>query len=284
MRTISQANELREAVTQYKQQGKSIAFVPTMGNLHAGHISLIQQAKTQADVVIASIFVNPLQFSPNEDFDQYPRTVNADLQQLKEQHCDLVFLPEEVTLLPKDSSQQTRVSVPGVSEHLEGLIRGGHLTGVATIVCKLFNLVQPDVACFGKKDYQQWRMIQKMVHDLDMNIRIIGCETVREPDGLALSSRNQYLNTKQRVIAPLLQRTLQQCSHAILKQQHPISAILQQGIQQLEQKGFKVNYLEVRSQKQLSNDIDNTARVLLCAAQLGETRLLDNIEIDQLVD
>lgn len=280
MLEVSNTNDLRQAVTGFKRQGKRIAFVPTMGNLHAGHLSLIEQAKAQADVVIASIFVNPLQFAPHEDFDQYPRTLTQDLQLLKEQQCDLAFLPDENSLLTADASQQTRIIVPGVSDYLEGAERKGHLSGVATIVCKLFHLVQPDIACFGKKDYQQWRMIQKMVKDLDMDIQIIGCETVREPDGLALSSRNQYLSSKQRIIAPLLQHTLQQCSQAILKQKQTVQSIVQEGIEQLEKKGFKVNYLELRSQKDLSNDL-NSPRVLLCAAQLGDTRLLDNIEIEQ---
>ncbi|MBL7003319.1 MAG: pantoate--beta-alanine ligase [Gammaproteobacteria bacterium] len=278
MITHDDITSLRGAIAKYKQQNKSIAFVPTMGNLHAGHCSLLKQASAKADIVIASIFVNPLQFSPNEDFNEYPRTLQNDLTELKKHGCDLVYLPQTEHLIADNPNQQSQVVVPNMIDSLEGTERNGHLVGVATIVTKLFNIVQPDFACFGKKDYQQWLMIKQMVDDLNMNIKIIGCETVREEDGLALSSRNQYLNAEQRKVAPLIRKTLIACATKIAGQSNEVEHCIKGSIQQLEQQGFEVDYLERREQGTFNKNIVSKKQVLLCTARLGRTRLLDNIE------
>ncbi len=234
MQEFQHAKKLTIAIKALKQQSKSIAFVPTMGNLHAGHLSLLKKARELCDIVVVSIFVNPLQFGINEDFGQYPRTLEDDLKQLKLQQCDIVFLPNQHSLLPVENS--TQIIVSDIGESLEETIRVGHLSGVATIVTKLFNIIQPDIACFGKKDYQQWLMIKKMVSDLNIDTDIVGCETVREEDGLALSSRNQYLNPEHRAIAPALRQTLIKCAKDI-KAGHQNMAI-SDAIQTLEKLSF----------------------------------------------
>lgn len=209
MNTVKTLQQLRAAISRARSEGKRIAFVPTMGNLHAGHIALIQQATERADFVVASIFVNPLQFGANEDLDSYPRTLVADQSKLLDAGCDLLFTPDAQEMYPQGMAQQTIVSVPGVSTGLCGGSRPGHFDGVATIVCKLFNMVQPDIALFGEKDFQQLAVIRKMVADLNMPVQIFGVAIVRDHDGLALSSRNGYLSAQQRAAAPALQDCLQ---------------------------------------------------------------------------
>ena len=206
MQTIEKISNLRGEINLWRQQGLKIAFVPTMGNLHQGHIALIEKAKLVADKVVASIFVNPMQFGVNEDIGNYPRTMAEDQQKLIAGGCDILFHPYPAIIYPKGLDKQSYVEVPNVSEGYCGESRPGHFRGVATVVCKLFNIVQPDVACFGLKDYQQVQVIQTMVEDLSMPIEILPVETVREPSGLALSSRNNYLNEAEKKIAPALSR------------------------------------------------------------------------------
>lgn len=279
MQQIHSVADLRQAINNYRSNNLSVALVPTMGNLHDGHLSLINTAKQHADIVIVSIFVNPLQFGPNEDFNQYPRTLKTDLVALLKYPCDLVYCPEKSALIPDNQETQTSVFVPQVGETMEAEFRGNHLKGVATIVTKLFNLVQPDYAVFGKKDYQQWLMIKKMCADLNMPIKIIGAETVREKDGLAMSSRNQYLDKPQRKIAAELQKTLKSCASKI-NVSNDIPHSIKDAKDHLESVGFVVDYLEIRQQETLSKNLDHNNCVLLSTSRLGKTRLLDNIEFE----
>jgi len=271
--------ELRGRIGEWKRTGKRIAFVPTMGNLHAGHLSLIGQAREAADRVVASIFVNPMQFGPDEDLERYPRTLEQDREALQQAGCDLLYLPAEQDLYPQGLAAITRVHVPGLTDELEGASRPGHFDGVATVVLKLFERVQPDIAVFGKKDYQQWRMIEKMTTDLDLPIDIRAGETVREADGLAMSSRNQYLSPEQRRIAPLLQQELRLIANSLRAQATDPEPLLQQARARLQQAGFAVDYLEIRERKHLTRPRPGDERVVLAAAWLGSTRLIDNIEI-----
>jgi len=275
MLEIKTIDDLRKNIKQLKQNNKSIGFVPTMGNLHNGHLSLIDKARELSDVVISSIFVNPLQFGENEDLDKYPRTLNDDLKFLKEHHCDYVFIPDSATIIGNRNT--TLVSVPNLGEGLEGDVRAGHLDGVATIVTKLFNLVQPNIACFGKKDYQQWLMIKKMVIDLNLDIQVIGCHTMREKDGLAMSSRNQYLDSKQREIAPQFHKILMECAQNIHSKKPSIA--IEEAKSNLISHGFTIDYFELRKQQTLevTNEIHNA--VLISTVRLGTTRLLDNLEL-----
>ncbi len=270
---------LRQSVSAWKTQGERIAFVPTMGNLHAGHLSLIAQARQSADRVVASIFVNPLQFGPDEDLDRYPRTLEADRAALQQAGCDLLYLPSAEDLYPQGLDAITRVVVPGLTEELEGASRPGHFDGVATVVLKLFQRVQPDCAVFGKKDYQQWRVIEKMTADLDLPIEILAGETVREADGLAMSSRNQYLDDAQRRAAPLLYQHLTRIADTLRHGETDCKPLIDEAIALLQQAGFSVDYLEIRARKTLSKPNPGDERVILAAARLGDTRLIDNIEI-----
>jgi pantoate--beta-alanine ligase len=271
--------ELRGRIGEWKRDGARIAFVPTMGNLHAGHLSLIEQARRANGRVVASIFVNPMQFGPDEDLDRYPRTLEQDRQALQQAGCDLLYLPTEQDLYPQGLETITRVHVPGLTDELEGASRPGHFDGVATVVLKLFERVQPDIAIFGKKDYQQWRMIEKMTRDLDLPLVIHAGETIRETDGLAMSSRNQYLTPEQRRIAPLLQQQLRYIADTLRTQPADPQTLLQQARARLEQAGFAVDYLEIRERNHLSRPQAGDERVVLAAARLGSTRLIDNIEI-----
>lgn len=272
-------HELKAQILQWKQQGESIAFVPTMGNLHQGHLSLLQLARKRANKLISSIFVNPMQFGPNEDLAGYPRTVEQDCKALMEHECDLVYLPTDQDLYPTGLQHMTLAQVPDITDHFEAEFRPGHLTGVSTIVLKLFNLVQPDIAVFGKKDYQQWRMIQKMVNDLNLSIEIIAGETVREADGLAMSSRNLYLNKQQRPIAPQLQIQLLQLANKIRAGEAKYQSQSEKAIQVLTASGFEVDYFQVCQQHNLQPAKKNESLVIIAAAKLGNTRLIDNIEI-----
>ncbi|WP_236237743.1 pantoate--beta-alanine ligase [Pseudomonas faucium] len=278
MNTVKTVRELRAAVARARGEGKRIAFVPTMGNLHSGHAALVLKAAQRADFVVASIFVNPLQFGANEDLDKYPRTLAADQQRLLEAGCHLLFAPTVDEMYPDGMGVQTRVSVPHLSEGLCGASRPGHFEGVATVVSKLFNMVQPDLAVFGEKDFQQLAVIRAMVRDLNMPIQIIGEPTVRAEDGLALSSRNGYLTPEQRAAAPALYRTLQHIGAAIGRGQRDFAALVGEGQAQLAAAGMRPDYLEVRHALSLRPaQLDDRDLVVIAAAYLGNTRLIDNL-------
>ncbi|MGM7283942.1 pantoate--beta-alanine ligase [Pseudomonas guariconensis] len=278
MNTVKTVRELRAAVARARGEGKRIGFVPTMGNLHSGHAALVTKAAQRADFVVASIFVNPLQFGAGEDLDKYPRTLAADQERLLEAGCHLLFAPTVEEMYPDGMAAQTRVSVPQLSEGLCGASRPGHFEGVATVVSKLFNMVQPDLAVFGEKDFQQLAVIRAMVRDLNMPIQIIGEPTVRAEDGLALSSRNGYLSPEQRAAAPALYRTLKTMAEAITKGQRDYPALIAEGQVQLVAAGFRPDYLEVRHAVTLRPAmIDDRDLVILAAAYMGTTRLIDNL-------
>lgn len=280
VRTIA---DLRAAVTRARGEGKRIGFVPTMGNLHAGHIALIRKAGQRADFVVASIFINPLQFGPNEDLDNYPRTLTADQDKLFDAGCHLLFAPSVEEMYPNGQALQTIVSVPGVSEGLCGGSRPGHFDGVSTVVAKLFNMVLPDLAVFGQKDFQQLAVIRTMVRDLNMPVQIIGEPIVRAEDGLALSSRNGYLSAEERAIAPSLYQTLCQLAEAIRAGRRDYPALAGEARETLQSAGLRPDYLEIRNAIDLQPAATQTRElVILAAAFLGKTRLIDNllIEID----
>lgn len=278
MNTVKTVRELRAAVARARSEGKRIALVPTMGNLHAGHAALVTKASQRADFVVASIFVNPLQFGPTEDLDKYPRTLAADQEKLLNAGCHLLFAPTVEEMYPDGMDGQTRLHVTGVSEGLCGGSRPGHFDGVATVVCKLFNMVQPDMALFGEKDFQQLAVIRKLVRDLNLPIQIFGEPTVRAEDGLALSSRNGYLTDEQRAVAPVLQRTLKQLAERIRQGERDFPALLGEGQQQIEQAGLRIDYLEIREAAGLRPaTADDRQLVILVAAFLGTTRLIDNL-------
>ena len=278
MNTVKTVLELRAAVARARGEGKRIAFVPTMGNLHEGHVALVEKAGQRADFVVASIFVNPLQFGPNEDLAKYPRTLVADQEKLVAAGCQLLFHPDVEDMYPHGQEGQTRVSVPGVSEGLCGGSRPGHFEGVATVVTKLFNMVQPDLAVFGEKDFQQLAVIRTLVRDLNMPIQIIGEPTVRAEDGLALSSRNGYLSAEQRAAAPALYRTLQQLASAIRDGNRDFAQLIEAGQASLVSAGFRPDYLEIREASSLRPaEANDTQLVILGAAFMGTTRLIDNL-------
>ncbi len=278
--TIDQLIALRERTSQWKRAGLRVGFVPTMGNLHAGHHSLVRLAREHADRVVASVFVNPTQFGPNEDFAHYPRTPDADAAGLAAAGCDLLWLPSVETMYPYGVDATVQVSVPGVTEVLEGAHRAGHFDGVATVVARLFNQVQPDVAVFGRKDYQQLAVIRYMVRDLAFGLEIVPGETMREPDGLAMSSRNQYLTESERMRAPALQRTLQAMRDACLSGR-PRVEVEETARKRLVSQGFDVDYIVVRRLDLTEPDEgERGSRVALVAARLGRTRLIDNLEFE----
>jgi len=281
MNTVKTVLELRAAVARARGEGKRIAFVPTMGNLHEGHVALVEKAGQRADFVVASIFVNPLQFGPNEDLAKYPRTLVADQDKLVAAGCHLLFHPDVEEMYPHGQDGQTRVSVPGVSAGLCGASRPGHFEGVATVVTKLFNMVQPDLAVFGEKDYQQLAVIRTLARDLNMPVQIIGEPTVRADDGLALSSRNGYLSAEQRAAAPALQRTLQQLAKALRNGSRDFAQLQKQGRDTLDDAGLRPDYLEIREAISLRPAIaEDRQLVILGAAYLGSTRLIDNLVIE----
>ena len=281
MNTVKSVRELRAAVAQARAEGKQIAFVPTMGNLHAGHAALVEKAAQRADFVVASIFVNPLQFGPNEDLDKYPRTLIADQEKLVEAGCHLLFTPDVDEMYPHGMQGQTRVSVPVISEGLCGASRPGHFEGVATVVSKLFNMVQPDLAIFGQKDFQQLAVIRTLVRDLNMPIQIIGEPTVRADDGLALSSRNGYLSAEQRAAAPVLYRTLQEMADTIRAGERDFAKLISAAQAQHSAAGFRPDYLEVREANSLHPVTEgDTHLVILLAAFIGSTRLIDNLAFE----
>lgn len=276
---------LRQRIRSWRAEGRRIALVPTMGNLHAGHFGLIEAARLSADRVVASIFVNPTQFGPNEDFARYPRTPEQDAAGLLAAGCDLLFLPTVDTLYPLGIERSVRIEVPGLADVLCGAHRPGHFSGVATVVARLFNLVMPDVALFGRKDLQQLLLIRHLVADLAFPIEIIGVPTRREPDGLALSSRNQYLDAAQRRLAPSLQQSLRQLLGAVCAGQ-PVADAENEARIWLGKQGFSVDYLVVRRESNLAQalvaDSQHADLVALGAAKLGTTRLIDNVSRPEL--
>ncbi|HMB74292.1 MAG TPA: pantoate--beta-alanine ligase, partial [Gammaproteobacteria bacterium] len=242
MYQASSVTELQQYVQHWKDHGQSIAFIPTMGNLHAGHMSLIEKGQSLSDRSICSIFVNPMQFGPNEDWDHYPRSLDSDLAQLEAIGCDLVYLPTASELYPEGLERISQVQVTDLTENYEGAHRPGHFTGVATVVLKLFNIVRPDVSVFGKKDYQQYRVVSKMVEDFNLDVQIIGQETTRETSGLASSSRNQYLDDAQRETAALIYRQLQHTARQIEQGERDYPKLQQEAVAVLDGAGFKTDY------------------------------------------
>lgn len=279
MITIHEVDELRTQV-EYWRRGGNVAFVPTMGNLHAGHLSLVRAARLVADRVVVSIFVNPMQFAVGEDFENYPRTLDSDSAMLESEGTDLLYAPSAEVMYPKPQDQQTRVEVPGLSEVLCGACRPGHFVGVSTVVCKLFNMVQPDVALFGKKDFQQLMVIRRMADDLAMPVRIIGVETMREADGLAMSSRNGYLSEQERAMAPILYRIISGLAQKVREGNRDYAVLQAQAAQELDANGFRTDYVAVRRAEDLVEPTaDDKELVVLAAAYLGKARLIDNIEV-----
>ncbi|NVK39604.1 MAG: pantoate--beta-alanine ligase [Oceanospirillaceae bacterium] len=282
MQTLQHIAELRDALRQPRRDGKRIALVPTMGNLHAGHLELVRRARSDADIVVATIFVNPLQFGANEDLDSYPRTLAQDQAGLEAGGCDFLFAPGEAEMYPNGRENQTIVEVPGLSNLHCGATRPGHFRGVTTVVSKLFNIVQPDAAFFGIKDYQQLMVIRRMVVDLCMPIEIHGVPIVRDARGLALSSRNGYLSEPELAIAPTLNRVLRETAQAIEAGESDFEQLAETAQQQLETAGFRRDFVRIvrRSDLAPATNADREL-VILSAAYLGGARLIDNIEVSR---
>jgi len=278
MITVSSIPILRRQLQLWRAERQSIALVPTMGNLHAGHLSLVKQAASVAKRVIVSVFVNPLQFGPNEDYQNYPRTLDADRHRLLRSGADILFTPRATEMYPNGMETTTRIEVPKMSDILCGATRPGHFIGVATVVNKLFNVVQPDKALFGEKDYQQLLVIKRMVADLYLPVEIIAVPTVREMDGLAMSSRNSYLDEQQRKIAPYLFKTLSEIKIKIKSGERNFHLLEQQAVARLTETGFVPDYVAVRTAQSLENPSARSRElVILAAARLGSTRLIDNM-------
>ena len=268
---------LRQQILRLRMEGKRVALVPTMGNLHDGHMKLVDEAKARADVVVVSIFVNPMQFDRPEDLARYPRTLQEDCEKLNKRKVDLVFAPSVKEIYPNGTETHTYVDVPGLSTMLEGASRPGHFRGVSTIVSKLFNLVQPDIACFGEKDFQQLALIRKMVADMGFDIEIVGVPIMRAKDGLALSSRNGYLTAEQRKIAPGLYKVLSSIADKLQAGERDLDEIITIAGQELNEKGFRADDIQIRDADTLLEVSENSKRaVILVAAWLGDARLIDN--------
>ena len=275
MKIIHTIQELRD----WRREAGSVAFVPTMGNLHEGHLALVREAAKRADKVVVSIFVNRLQFGQGEDFDRYPRTLEQDAAKLAGEGVAVLFAPNEQELYPH-VAQQYNVEPPNLQNELCGAFRPGHFRGVATVVAKLFNIVEPDYACFGKKDYQQLVILQGMAADLNFGVEIVPVDIGRAADGLALSSRNQYLSEAERKQAPQLYRELQAIARAVENGNRNYAALEQQAAANLKQAGWQVDYVEIRHAGNLQvAHVGDSELVVLAAARLGNTRLIDNIEI-----
>ena len=281
-RVVHDVDTLRACIDGWKREGLRIGFVPTMGNLHEGHFSLVRLARARADRVVASVFVNPTQFGPGEDYEQYPRTPEADIAGLAAAGCDLAWMPSVEVMYPLGTGRAVRVQVPGITDVLDGAHRPGHFDGVCTVVARLFNQVRPDIAVFGRKDYQQLAVIRHMVRDLAFPIGILGADIVREADGLARSSRNQYLSAGQRAVAPEIHRVLLGMREAARDRQgrRDIEAA---ATRRLETAGFQVDYAVLRTPllvepAEAPAAGDDGQRVALVAARLGRTRLIDNLE------
>jgi pantoate--beta-alanine ligase len=281
MQTVQDVPALRAAIRGWRANGQTVGFVPTMGNLHAGHQSLIKLARARTERVVASIFVNPTQFGPNEDFERYPRTLQQDQTALTDEGCDLLFAPDVATIYPFGAEQSVSLHVPQITDTLEGAHRPGHFDGVATVVCKLFNLVQPDLAVFGQKDFQQLKVIERMVRDLSLPVKVMAAPTMRADDGLALSSRNQYLSEEERARAPLIHDTLLKMRD-LLGKGHAWRVLEQVASAQLLRAGFAPDYVAIRCADDLSEPADGQSEglVALVAARLGGTRLIDNLLFD----
>ncbi|EEW2565933.1 pantoate--beta-alanine ligase [Escherichia coli] len=268
---------LRQQIRRLRMEGKRVALVPTMGNLHDGHMKLVDEAKARADVVVVSIFVNPMQFDRPEDLARYPRTLQEDCEKLNKRKVDLVFAPSVKEIYPNGTETHTYVDVPGLSTMLEGASRPGHFRGVSTIVSKLFNLVQPDIACFGEKDFQQLALIRKMVADMGFDIEIVGVPIMRAKDGLALSSRNGYLTAEQRKIAPGLYKVLSSIADKLQAGKRDLDEIITIAGQELNEKGFRADDIQIRDADTLLEVSETSKRaVILVAAWLGDARLIDN--------
>jgi len=279
MITTESISAIRKQVRAWRIKGETVAFVPTMGNLHLGHLTLVKEARSRADHVIASIFVNPMQFGQNEDLDAYPRTLADDQNALIEAGAELLFTPTPAIIYPKGMYAQTLVEVPLISDQLCGESRPGHFRGVATIVCKLFNIVQPDIAVFGQKDFQQLLVIKTMVEDLSMPIEIVGIETIRETSGLAMSSRNGYLTAAQKQRAAVLKQTLDNMA-AGLSTGKQIDEVIEAAETTIAAAGFKNDYLDIRHAKTFSKALKSDRElVILVAAYMGNTRLIDNLVV-----
>ena len=281
MQTVQDAPGLRAAIRGWRSKGQTVGFVPTMGNLHAGHQSLVKLARARTDRVVASVFVNPTQFGPNEDFERYPRTLLQDQAALAEQDCDLLFAPDVATVYPFGAEHSISLRVPVITDMLEGAHRPGHFDGVATVVCKLFNLVQPDLAVFGQKDFQQLKVIERMVRDLSLPLKVMAAPTLRADDGLALSSRNQYLSAEERARAPLIHDSLLKMRD-LLQKGHAWRVIEQAAAARLVRAGFAPDYVVIRRAEDLAEPAadERHGLVALIAARLGNTRLLDNLLFD----
>lgn len=280
METVTTIRGVRERVHAWRRAGARVVFVPTMGNLHAGHVSLIETARRYGERFVASIFVNPMQFGPNEDFAHYPRTPREDEGMLGAAGCDLMFTPDVAEIYPHGSERGTRVEVPGLSRILEGEFRPGHMEGVSTVVAKLFHIVEPDVAVFGEKDFQQLTVIRRMVAELCMRVEIVGAPTLRADDGLALSSRNQYLTPAERKLAPVIYQTLVAAAARIRAGDADSASIERSGFETLERAGFRPDYFSVRRAQDLASaTTESRALVILAAARLSRARLIDNVQV-----
>lgn len=277
MLVANQIADLRSTLSTWRRAGERIAFVPTMGNLHQGHLTLVAEARRHADRVVVSIFVNPMQFDRAEDLANYPRTLEQDCAALRGAGVDLVFTPTPEIMYPEGLASQTFVEVPGLSALLEGALRPGHFRGVSTVVTKLFNLVQPDVACFGQKDFQQLALLRKMVEDMAMPIEIIGVPTVRAHDGLALSSRNGYLTAAERVVAPTLANVMHTLADRLASGERDLDLLVRDAAHQLDSAGFRTDAIDIVDARTLLPLSEQSREaVILMAAFLGKARLIDN--------
>lgn len=281
MRTVSSGLELTAGVQRWRAAGESVALVPTMGDLHAGHLALVREARRRSARVVASIFVNPLQFNDPSDFDAYPRGLQGDSAVLAEAGVDMLFAPGVKEIYPGGMAEGTRIEVPGLADTLCGSFRPGHFTGVATVVAILFNLVRPDLALFGEKDYQQLLIVRRMVRDLRLGVEIVGVETVREPDGVALSSRNRYLDAAERRRAPEMYRALCRVGEGILAGERDYAGLESAAMRHLADHGFRPEYVSVRRADDLAPALPADSRLrLMAAARLGRARLIDNVPLD----
>jgi pantoate--beta-alanine ligase len=280
MQTLHHVSSVRAAIADFRREGKRIAFVPTMGNLHDGHLSLVEKAKSHADIVVVSIFVNRLQFGLNEDWDRYPRTLESDALKLEKSACDILFCPDELEMYPNGMDEQTRVIVPTMTDVLCGASRPGHFEGVTTVVTKLFNIVQPDTAIFGVKDFQQLAVIRRMVEDLCVPVEIIGAEIARESDGLAMSSRNGYISDNERGRVAILYETLSWIKERVSAGDKMFLELERLGIEKIGAAGFKVDYLKICNSKTLNPAADDdTAITILAAMYTEKARLIDNLSL-----
>lgn len=280
MELITERDELRQQLDDWRQHGDHIAIVPTMGNLHVGHASLVELAREHAERVVVTVFVNPRQFGESEDFEEYPRTLERDTLRLRKVGADVLFVPDVDTVYPFGVDNATTVTVPGLSENFCGSFRPGHFEGVTSVVARLFALVQPEVAVFGQKDYQQQIVIRRMADDLNLPVNILVAPTIRDDDGLALSSRNQYLTDEEKTVAPELFRSLTRVGEQLQAGQRNFDELEQQAIAVLEAAGFEPDYFAIRRALDLSTpDRDCDELVVLVAAHLGKARLIDNIVV-----